>query len=251
MKSTYDSEKAFFNMTASSSEGSQYQKIDFDRYANPLNPNLFPKEMMFHLIGSKKGLKILEIGCGEGIASVQLAYCGHRVVGIDISEKSLEIAKARAKHYGLDVEFVLSNFVADDFFREAQFDVVWCDAVLHHMLFDLELVMSKIDKALKSGGLFVSREPIEYAPWLMAFRRIFPIGTDTTPDERQLNKDDIQIISSFFQDLKHKQYRIMTRIDRVTRNMKIQKIAAQIDHIFLKTPIGRALAGTIVMWARK
>src|SRR5688500_17234681 len=45
---------------------------------------------------------VLEIGCGTGRAAVPIAAAGHRVVGYDIDESMLQIAKARRNEAGLD-----------------------------------------------------------------------------------------------------------------------------------------------------
>ena len=47
-------------------------------------------------IGNLKNLKILDIGCGGGLLSEEFAKKGAEVTGINISEKSLEIAKKHA-----------------------------------------------------------------------------------------------------------------------------------------------------------
>ena len=55
-----------------------------------------------------KNKKVLDYGCGNGIHSVPLAKMGaEKVIGIDLSEKSLEIAREKIKKEGLEgkVEF--------------------------------------------------------------------------------------------------------------------------------------------------
>ena len=57
-------------------------------------------------------LDILEIGCGTGRAAMPIATEGHRVVGFDVDEAMLEIARARRDEAGLDerqLDFVLAD----------------------------------------------------------------------------------------------------------------------------------------------
>src|SRR5262245_9922339 len=48
-----------------------------------------------------RGKKVLEIGCGIGTAAINFAQHGAWVTAVDLSQKSLDIAKERAKVYGL------------------------------------------------------------------------------------------------------------------------------------------------------
>ncbi|HTB16571.1 MAG TPA: class I SAM-dependent methyltransferase, partial [Bryobacteraceae bacterium] len=54
--------------------------------ANPEIPNI--------LQGSPRGLRVLDVGCGSGTHGAELLRLfGHRVVGVDLSEPSIEKAK--------------------------------------------------------------------------------------------------------------------------------------------------------------
>jgi 2-polyprenyl-3-methyl-5-hydroxy-6-metoxy-1,4-benzoquinol methylase len=49
--------------------------------------------------------KILDIGCGTGRHSIELAKRGYMVTGIDLSESVLEMARKKAKLFKLDIDF--------------------------------------------------------------------------------------------------------------------------------------------------
>ena len=51
----------------------------------------------------------LDVGCGAGRDAIFLAKCGYRVIGIDISDKAIEIAKERAAEAGVDIEWHVGN----------------------------------------------------------------------------------------------------------------------------------------------
>ena len=66
-------------------------------FRDPYYLNLYyGKQVQWFLSGLAtlgKGLKILDVGCGPGILSLEIARAGHHVLGIDISEKSIEVAR--------------------------------------------------------------------------------------------------------------------------------------------------------------
>ena len=55
-------------------------------------------------ISKTEGITILDAGCGSGYTSLTLAEAnpGARIVGIDLSEQSVELAKKRLQHHGFD-----------------------------------------------------------------------------------------------------------------------------------------------------
>ncbi len=68
------------------------------------------------------GSKILDIGCGEGRHSIELARRGYIVKGIDISPILIEAAKSRAKKLGVPVKFEVANI--NDFHADESYDAI-------------------------------------------------------------------------------------------------------------------------------
>lgn len=89
------------------------------------------------------GERILDVGCGDGVLTEQLAARGCSVVGIDISDDLLAAARAR----GVDArkEDVRSLPFA------AEFDAVFSNAVLHWVR-EPEAAARSMRRALKPGG---------------------------------------------------------------------------------------------------
>ena len=52
------------------------------------------------------GAAVLDLCCGHGRHSIELAQRGYRVVGLDISEPSLDLARAAAGEAGVEIEFI-------------------------------------------------------------------------------------------------------------------------------------------------
>ncbi|QPC44737.1 class I SAM-dependent methyltransferase [Kaustia mangrovi] len=98
-------------------------------------------------LAPRPGERILDLGCGDGALTEQLAATGAEVVGVDASEDLARAARAR----GLDIR--VRDGEALDF--EAEFDAVFSNAALHWMTRP-EKVVAGIRRALKPGGRFVA-----------------------------------------------------------------------------------------------
>jgi 2-polyprenyl-6-hydroxyphenyl methylase/3-demethylubiquinone-9 3-methyltransferase len=99
------------------------------------------------------GKKALEVGCGGGILSEEIARMGFETTGIDPSAPSLDIAREHAKQSGLDIKYDEGTGEALPY-ANSEFDAVFCCDVLEHVR-DLPKVMSEISRVLKPGGVFI------------------------------------------------------------------------------------------------
>lgn len=109
---------------------------------------------------SLKNKHILEIGCGTGSSTVALAEQGAKVIGVDIDQGALLVAKQRAEIYEINAEFKEMNAQEVRIhFQSERFDMIIFFACLEHMTID-ERVSSLKDawKMLPSGGLLVITE---------------------------------------------------------------------------------------------
>jgi 2-polyprenyl-3-methyl-5-hydroxy-6-metoxy-1,4-benzoquinol methylase len=85
--------------------------------------------------GDVTGKAILDIGCGSGVYSIELARRGaRRVLGLDFSEPMLEIARGSAREAGVGpaVDFQRGEFLAHDFGDET-FDVAIAMGVFDYL----------------------------------------------------------------------------------------------------------------------
>src|SRR5690348_13338875 len=101
------------------------------------------------LLSPKAGERILDLGCGTGHLTAQIAATGADVIGIDRSPEM--ISQAREQFPKLHFEVADARHL--DF--ERQFDAVFSNAVLHWIV-EPELVVRSVAAALVPGGRFVA-----------------------------------------------------------------------------------------------
>ncbi len=98
------------------------------------------------VLAPRRGERILDLGCGDGALTRQLAERGAEVVGIDSSPELVGAARAA----GIDAR--LRGAEALDFAGE--FDAVFSNAALHWVS-DVDAVLRGVRRALKPAGRFV------------------------------------------------------------------------------------------------
>jgi SAM-dependent methyltransferase len=96
-----------------------------------------------------KAVRALEVGCGDGYFTGQLADRGTDATGIDLSEVGLELARQRYPK----ATFRQHDLTQTMPFEDASFDFIWCSEVLEH-LFSPLAALQEIARVLKPGGQF-------------------------------------------------------------------------------------------------
>ena len=110
------------------------------RYVSDLGTSLVD------LLDPKPGERILDLGCGDGVLTRELAERGCEVVGVDASPEMIEAALA----LGVDARVMDGHSLA----FENEFDAVFSNAALHWMNRP-DQVLAGVERALKPGGRFV------------------------------------------------------------------------------------------------
>ncbi len=96
--------------------------------------------------------RLLDLGCGHGRHSIELARRGHRLVGIDLVPGFIERARTEAARERLTVEFVCGDMRGLD--SPPEFDAAIClfDAFGFHVDEDHGLILDRCLAALRPGG---------------------------------------------------------------------------------------------------
>ena len=118
------------------------------------------------------GLHILDLCCGEGHLSKQLAKMGGNVTGIDIS--AVNISAARKAQAGLgNPSFLLDNAQTLGKIQNNLFDLVICKMALMDIP-DLDATFKSVKRVLKHGGRFLTAmlHPCFETPFNVPFKPI-------------------------------------------------------------------------------
>ncbi|SDQ45691.1 Methyltransferase domain-containing protein [Thermostaphylospora chromogena] len=102
------------------------------------------------LLDPRPGERILDLGCGTGVLTAEIAARGAEVLGIDGSPAMIEQAMA---HYP-GIDFIVGD--GHDFTVAQQYDAVFSNAALHWMSRDPSAVIANVREALVPGGRFVA-----------------------------------------------------------------------------------------------
>ena len=100
------------------------------------------------------GMSVLELGCGSGYFSRELAHSGANIVAVDVSPELLAIARADPSMR--NVRYEIQNACAMSY-SDAQFDSVVGSSVLHHL--QINDALCEIYRVLKVGGTIYFTEP--------------------------------------------------------------------------------------------
>lgn len=95
------------------------------------------------------GEKLLDLGCGYGFYTDYFRSVGAEAIGIDGSEKMIEMARMK---YPLS-DFAVSDITKPLHFADSSFDVVFCNQVLMDIE-NIDHVFSECSRILKTGGIF-------------------------------------------------------------------------------------------------
>ena len=123
---------------------------------NPNDPGYFIMPYTLERLGDVSGMKILDLGCGEGRYSRELAHRGAEVTAVDCAEFSIKCAKEKTQEKGLDILYLIRN--SNDLYgiENDYFDLVLCSMMLMDCE-DLDGTVKEAVRVLKpSGTLFAS-----------------------------------------------------------------------------------------------
>lgn len=127
--------------------------------------------------------RVLDVGCGGGILSESMAQRGAIVTGIDLGEKSLNVAKLHSLESGVSVDYQKVSAEALAEATPASYDVVTCLEMLEHVPNPASIIRACATLVKPGGYVFFStihRNPKAYlhavigAEYLL---RMLPRGT--------------------------------------------------------------------------
>src|SRR6266699_1701115 len=153
-----------------------WEKGDFTRIAQSMRES---GEALVNSVGISKGLKVLDLGCGDGTTALPEAKLGADVLGVDIANNLVAAGNKRAKEYGLsNCKFQEGDASNLHELKDDTFDLVVSifGAMFAPKPFD---VAKEIVRVTKPGGRIVMGNWIPNDPTLVA--QILKISSSFSP----------------------------------------------------------------------
>src|SRR5215216_3536569 len=153
-----------------------WEKGDFTRIADTMRES---GEALVQRLGISKGLKVLDLGCGDGTTAVPEAKLGADVLGIDIARYLVDAGNRRAAEHGLtNLRFKEGDASNLEQVPDESFDLVVSvfGAMFAPKPFD---VAKEIVRVTRPGGRIVMGNWIPNDPTLVA--QLLKISSNYTP----------------------------------------------------------------------
>jgi ubiquinone/menaquinone biosynthesis C-methylase UbiE len=109
---------------------------------------------LFELVGPVREVQVLDVACGHGRMSRELARRGAQVTAIDISAALIARARDIDRDEPLDIEYLVGDASSPDALEGRAFDVAVCSMGLSD-IDDLHGVLATVARVLSSGGQLV------------------------------------------------------------------------------------------------
>jgi SAM-dependent methyltransferase len=186
----------------------------------------------FARLGDVCGLRVLDCGCGHGMAAVVLARRGACVTAFDLSFGYVSEAGRRGRANGVAVSCVQADAHRLPF-ADGSFDRVWGNAVLHHL--DVETAGRELFRVLRPGGLAVFCEPWGENPLLRwARRRLAYRAKERTPDEEPLRLPQVRRLRRVFPRVEVRGYQLLSMARRVLPPGRLVRGLERCDAVLLE-----------------
>lgn len=150
-----------------------------DDYYWGTEPADFLKELV-ELVPPAKGVRVLDIGCGEGKDMVWLAKQGYEVVGFDITENGIRKTKMLAESEGVEVDAYVADI--NSFEISGTFDIIYSTGTVQYLEDDcIDGFFEKVKSMTRKGGInwfnvFVDKPFIPLPPDWDDYEKMWPTG---------------------------------------------------------------------------
>jgi SAM-dependent methyltransferase len=125
-----------------------YEQFAPDVYSDP------PMAELLRLVGDVSDLRVLDLACGSGRLTRELARRGGYIVGVDVSAALLNLAHAHEEKSPLKIVYLQADASTPGILDGEMFDGVVCSFGLSD-IDDLEGAVATVARVLRPGGFFV------------------------------------------------------------------------------------------------
>jgi 2-polyprenyl-3-methyl-5-hydroxy-6-metoxy-1,4-benzoquinol methylase len=151
---------SFFNATATSKyiDGAPHIKhIALRELFNKLIGDIFSRAKMH-----TQTPLILDLGAGEGSATLPFLKLGAHVVAVDLSNSQLDMLKKRCVHFSNQIEVRCEN-IRDTLTNNARkYDIIVANSFLHHVPDYMEMITNATSLLSARGQFFSFQDPLRY-----------------------------------------------------------------------------------------
>jgi ubiquinone/menaquinone biosynthesis C-methylase UbiE len=188
------------------------------------------------------GKRVLDYCCGNGEDGIFIAKKGaDEVIGIDISEVSVENCMKYAAEEGLKN---IAHYVRDaenTGFDDSSFDIITEYGALHHL--DIDRAFREMARILRPEGKIICTEALAHNIPIHIYRKMTPALRTEWEVEHIMRKRDLEIARKYFRDIEVHFYHLFTLLAVPFRNkpffLPMLSFLERIDNIFLKLPYFR------------
>lgn len=143
------------------------------------------------------GRVFLDYACGNGVNAMTAARFGAELaIGLDISDVSVENARADAKAQKLDNTYFVQADAEDTRLPDSSIDIVICQGMLHHL--DLSYAFPELRRILAPGGKILAVEALDYNPAIKLYRMLTPSMRTEWEKAHILSLADVRFAKRFF-----------------------------------------------------
>lgn len=133
--------------------------------------------------GPLAGRDVVDVGCGGGLLAEAMARAGARVVGLDLADEVLRVARLHALESRVELDYRLEGVEQHAATHGGRYDVVTCMEMLEHVPDPAAAILALAELARPGGDVFVStlnRTPRAYLRAVLGAEyllRLLPRGT--------------------------------------------------------------------------
>jgi ubiquinone/menaquinone biosynthesis C-methylase UbiE len=235
----------------------EFWEVNSKPYKRGAHKRGYRKRRLFEMMDVENidGKRILDVGCGRGVESVVCAKYGASVAGVDISGEAIKIAKmvSDANNVSDRCDFSVQN-VQNMEFKDRKFDIVLCNAVLHHIL-KYEGAIQEMVRVLKEDGKFVFGGSLRRNPVYNKMRNLKRyIRGERVEGDVDLKMSDIEDISKYFEKCEYEFYSFLSSLKSIFPESYMYSlpkrtviyILDKLDGVLTETRLGRRYSNEIV-----
>lgn len=200
----------------------------------------------------KKGYTLLDYGCGNGIHSVLPATLGAKVIGIDLSEESLKIARRLAQEKNVQKLTIFLKMDCEKLsFPDNSFDVIFDGGTFSSL--DLKKAIPELARVLKPTGKLIAIETLGHNPLTNLKRRLNNIrGIRTSWVVDHIFKiGDLDIMKNYFGNIETHFFNLLSLFAfpllTITGGARLLHILEKVDLLLLRIPSLQKYAFKIVL----